>query len=280
MRRDVEGGAVGGVSKEVEVLKGNTRTGSMPGVIMENGSRNGSHTNHDRDQRPNRINGCSPGSDKGHDKGKGRPEPQQNMTPISPTMPNGLNSTFRDGSQQQNGRVFMPQDMLERMEQLPPEIAHVTYGYMPLSILLSRLAQKTHVGLTTTIMDLAQMPIPASTINGNSSQITTLDDNSAENIRKKDRFLKFLDNAHTELTKALIITNWSRRSEEVNKIIDLRNHLFNQKLCYENCLDQLGALKRNLLGARLPNPDLKTALEVLTTGKASWMPEVWFVLSI
>ncbi|KAE9381835.1 MED14-domain-containing protein [Stipitochalara longipes BDJ] len=249
----------------------------MPGVIMENG-RNGSHTNHDRDQRPNGVNGANYVPEKSQEKGKGRAEPQQNMTPISPTIPNGLNGNFMDASQQQNGLGdSIPQDLQERINQLPPEIAHITQGYLPLSRLLSRLAQKTHSDLSSTILELAQMQIPSSTVNGNTSHITTSDDTSPENLAKKLRMLKFAQDAHTEWTKALVITGWSRRAEDVSRTIDLKIHLDDQAQYYENAVYELGEVKKGLIHARLPNPDLPTALEVLTTGKASWMPDLGYI---
>jgi hypothetical protein len=158
------------------VLKGferqevDTKTESMPGVIMENGSRNGSHTNHDRDQRPNGVNGVDYGSEKLQEKGKGRAEPLQNMTPTSPTIPNGL-VTFKEGPHQNGGGSLNSPNMQERVNQLPPEIVHITENYQSLQSLLSRLAQKTHNDLTAKILELAQMPVPASAVNGNASHI-------------------------------------------------------------------------------------------------------------
>ena len=258
----------------MERLEGDSKLESMPGVIMENG-RNGSHTNHDRDQRLNGVNGANYAPEKSPEKGKGRAEPQQSMTPISPTIPNGVNGNFLDASQQQNGLGdSIPQDLQERINQLPPEIAHITQGYLPLSRLLSRLAQKTHSDLSSTILELAQMPVPSSAVNGNTSHITTSDDSSPENLTKKLRLVKFAQDAHTEWTKALVITGWSRRAEDVSRTIDLKIHLDDQAQYYENAVYELGEVKKGLIHARLPNPDLPTALEVLTTGKASWMPDV------
>lgn len=245
----------------------------MPGVIMENGSRNGSHTNHDRDQRPNGVNGASYGVEKVQDKGKGRAEPQGNMTPVSP-LPNGMNGNTMEESRHQNGGDMIPKDLKERLDQLPLEIAHITEGYIPLSGLLSRMAQKTHNDLNQTIMDLAQMPVPVSAVNGNSSHISTSDDNSADNHNKKMRLLKFAQDAHADWAKALVITMWSKRAAEVSKIIDLKIHLDGQNMFYENAVNELSEVKRSLINARLPNPDFKTAVEVLSTGKSSWMPEV------
>ena len=57
-------------------------------------------------------------------------------------------------------------------------------------------------------------------------------------------------------------------------MIDLRIHLEAQKKLYTDAIDSMAENKRALHNFRLPNPDFKTALEVLTTGKASWMPDV------
>jgi mediator of RNA polymerase II transcription subunit 14 len=248
----------------------------MPGVIMENGSRNGPHTNHDRDQRPNGVNGANHTSEKSMEKGKGRAEPQQNITPVSPTAPHGVNGGFmsrsRHGDEKQD---LIPGDIRARMDELPPEITHIVEGHLlSLNKLLSRVAQKTHNDLERTVLDLAQMPLPPSVANGAVSHLTPGEDNGKENVEKKAKLLKFAQDAHTELLKALVITNWSRRSADVAKLIDLKAHLDKEKFYYELAIHELFELKKSLGQARIPNPDLKTALEVLTTGKVSWMPDV------
>jgi mediator of RNA polymerase II transcription subunit 14 len=248
----------------------------MPGVIMENGSRNGSHTNHDRDPRSNGTNGGGYTSEKTHDRGKTRSEPQQNMTPTSPFAPNGLNGSFTGEGQRQGAseEKMIARETQQRSTELPEEIIHITQGYIGLKDLLCRMAQKTHSDLISTITELSQMPLPPSTMNGNGSHPTSVEDNSPENINKKVRLLQFLETAHDSWTKALVIAGWSRRAEEVSKIIDLHVHLNLQKQLYLNILGQMGNDKKELMAARLLNPDLKTALEVLTTGKVSWMPDV------
>jgi mediator of RNA polymerase II transcription subunit 14 len=271
---------VGGVSKGGERQERHPEGENMPGVIMENGSRNGSHTNHDRDQRPNGINGASHSLEKTQDKGKGRVEPQQNVTPTSPTIPNGLgiDGSVAEAVRHQDSSHAVSQDLQDRVGQLPPEILHITQGYMPLSNLISRLAQKTHNDLTDTIVQMAQMATPTSVVNGNASYTSPVDDTSIENINKKLRMLNFAQDAHTEWVKALVITEWSRKSEDVSKMIDLRVHIDTQKEFYDSAIHEMSVLKRGLLEARVPNPDLKTALQVLSTGKAPWMPEVCLIL--
>lgn len=262
------------MTKGLESLVGDQRQETMPGVIMENGGRSGAHTNHDRDQRPNGISITHHGSEKIQDKGKGREQPLQNMTPTSPILLNGLNGNMTEKILQNQGNYEIPKDIQNQISLLPPEIIHITQGYMSLKTLLARQSQKTHHNLLATINELAQMPGPASLANGNSAHSTSLDDNSSENINKKLRLLKFATDQHEAWTKTLVITGWSRRADDVSKIIDLKCHLDTQRQYYEEAIAHMSTLAKNLFHARLPNPDLKTAVEVLTTGKASWMPDV------
>jgi mediator of RNA polymerase II transcription subunit 14 len=193
-----------------------------------------------------------------------------------PVSSNGINGKAMEdaASHQVRGGDTILKDMSDRLSQLPPEIVHITQGYLPLSQLLTRLAQQTHNNLSSKIVELAQMPMPVSVVNGNSVHYTALDDNSADNIKKKKILLDFAQKAHADWTKALVLTSWSRKSEDVSRIIDLKVHLDKQRLFYDAAVHEMSEVKRNLAHARLPNPDLKTALEVLSTGKAAWMPEV------
>jgi mediator of RNA polymerase II transcription subunit 14 len=118
------------------------------------------------------------------------------------------------------------------------------------------------------------MPIPPSALNTNGSHMTSVDDNSSENLSKKLLLLNFAQETHADWVKALVITNWSRRSEDVSKTIDLKIYLDQQKAMYDMAIHEMSEVKRSLPYARVPNPDLKTALQVLSTGKAPWMPEV------
>jgi mediator of RNA polymerase II transcription subunit 14 len=264
----VEERTVEGVPKVEERQEGDPSP--MPGAIMDQGERSGLHTNHDRAVRPNGVNGGSLGSEKMPEKGKGH-EPQQKITPLSATVsdaPNGMGI----GSLHEHGPA--PSEVQDSMNRLPPEIVHITQGYVPLAKVISRLAQKTHHDVTAMIMDLARMQVPASAANGNASHTSSIDDNSAENINKKGRLLNFVQNTHSDWTKALVITSWSRNSEDVSKLIDLKVHLDQQKSLYDEALQTMSEVKRSLPYARVPNPDLRTAIQILSTGKSRWMPEV------
>jgi mediator of RNA polymerase II transcription subunit 14 len=248
---------------------------NMPGVIMES-SRNGAHTNHDRDTMMNGINVETTLMERHHDRGHGQEELQH---PLKQSITaNGLNGAPPEivSTKLENGIDRMPSDMEEHLQQLPPEIRHITEGFEPLSKLLTRLAQTTHNRLSAKILELASIHNPPAAVNGNGPHYSngTAGNNALEILQKKVNLLKFAEDTHADWTKALVITHWSRVSENVSKLIDLKLHIDSERNLYDTALYQMSEVKRNLMFARAPNPDLKTAVEVLSTGKASWMPDV------
>ncbi|KAK6088303.1 Mediator of RNA polymerase II transcription subunit 14 [Seiridium cupressi] len=165
-----------------------------------------------------------------------------------------------------------------RMNDLPDEIQHITQGYVPLGLLLSRLAQRSHNQLSAKILELAKMQVPAPAVNGNSSHaVSHPDDTSVENISKKASLLNFIQELHGRWTKALVIASWSRKAPTVSKLIDLMNYINMERQAFDDGLTYMANIKRDLTFARLPNPDLQTALQVLSTGNASWMPDFGYI---
>lgn len=162
--------------------------------------------------------------------------------------------------------------------QLPPEILHITQGYVPLSHLFSRLAQDTFNSLTDVVNELSEYG-PASTNNNSSnssSQVNGLSNGGPldGNSQKKLRILEFAQHRREQFIKALVLSQWSRQAEQVGKCIDLKVWLDTQRRTYNDAVGWVGELKRAVEHTKMPNPDLKTALEALSLGKASWLPDV------
>lgn len=246
----------------------------MPGVIMtEDGSRNGDLTNHDRDPGPNGTLGTSDAS-----------APGKMQALDSAKAPNMANGHGPGGGEAQHPAAT---DSLapvpakgSRMNDLPDEIVHIAEGYIPLSMLLSRLAQQTHNSIQDKVQQLARMQLPQpppSQVNGNSSPLAKDKeefDNSQESLSKKVNLLKAIQSIHGKWVKALVIANWSRESEMVTKLIDLKSQINEQLMQFDMRLDQVVDMRRNLIFARVPSPDLRTALQVLSCGNGDWMPDV------
>lgn len=163
-------------------------------------------------------------------------------------------------------------DQAKIMNTLPPEIAHITANYFPLPFILQRLAQRSHNDLQTKIEELSRIPIGQGVTNGNVPG--SGEDSSEENQNKKANLLTFVQEMHSQWVKALVMSEWGRKSEQVSKLIDLHAHIMEQIRKYEQMLDRMGNIKRNLYNARLPDPDIKTALQVLSTGEAPFFPDV------
>ncbi|KAI0890712.1 MED14-domain-containing protein [Annulohypoxylon maeteangense] len=236
----------------------------MPGVVMmENGVRPQLPTNHDRDHGQF-VNG----------NGSLAPHSNGGLAGAGTGGSNGVNS-MANGGEGAEGAILAQSQSASRMNDLPEEIRHITEGFVPLGTLLARLAQKTHNQLVDEIVALAKMPVSTPAMNGNSGHVSgAVDDNSPENINKKARLLNFAQERHTEWVKATVIARWSRNANNVSKLIDLSNLLHDQRMIYKNTIDVLANTKISLAHARLPNPDLRTALHVLSTGTAPWMPDL------
>lgn len=229
---------------------------------MEIGTQNGARTDHDRESKMNGINGV----------GMVKREPSPNKVKGGATpMTNGYDTPMEADAPKQAQAALNAPDQASKMDHLPPEIAHITQNFIGIPFLLQRLAQKSHNDLQTKIEELAKIPIPQGSLNGNAG---TTEDNSEENQNKKANLLNFIQDMHGKWVKALVISEWSRKAGQVSKLIDLNVHINEQLAKYDQGLDFMGHIKRGLYQARLPDPDLKTALQVLSTGQAPWFPEV------
>jgi mediator of RNA polymerase II transcription subunit 14 len=221
----------------------------LSAVKMDGVKQNGVRNNHDRDARVNGMNGTQLKSEM--EKGKGK-------EPADVSMINGGHATPMDGR-----TGSLPAAGITRMDELPDEIQHITQDIYPLSLLLTRLAQSTH-------NDLEQ-------IIGNLASISLTDEKKspdAVSLEKKKMLLEWAHSRHAKWVKTLVITEWSRKSEDVGKLIDLFNYLRIRLDSFGFLLDNMILLRRQLYTARSPSPDLKTALQILEDGEASFLPEV------
>ena len=152
--------------------------------------------------------------------------------------------------------------------QVPPEIFHVTEGFLPLSTLVERLAQDTRNGLDELVTKLADMEQSRSDGYGGGQSTSSV------NVQKKTLIWEFAQDRRAKFIKLLVLSQWGRQSEAVSKVIDINHWITTQKAYYKEAANWMGELKRILIPMKLPAPDLKTSLEALSKGKVSGMPEV------
>ena len=190
------------------------------------------------------------------------------MNGISPTPPSSSQHLDSSAIEQLAG-------------QLPPEIEQITFGYTPFHLLISRLVQETFNGLAEVIKDMSEIAVPPAAQHTPSTHLNQFADRNREasgaNVDKKLRILHFTSDRRAQFIKILVLLRWARQADAVSKVIDL-NVWINRRLQeYKDCISWMGELKRMLGPLRDPNPDTKTALEVLSLGKASWLPDLGYL---
>jgi mediator of RNA polymerase II transcription subunit 14 len=170
----------------------------------------------------------------------------------------------------------------DQFSELPPEIAHIASElYHPLSTLLLRISQETYNDLGETLQSMAELPVVQQT-NGalpNGSGIhRNGQENEETNRRKKLLLMKFAQDNRAKFIKLLVLTEWGKKAAgDVSKLIDLFSWAKEQKQYMDFVDIQIERMKIYSNVAAEPNPDITTALEILSTGKAPWMPTLGYI---
>ncbi|OCK78559.1 MED14-domain-containing protein [Lepidopterella palustris CBS 459.81] len=166
---------------------------------------------------------------------------------------------------------------------LPPEIRHITETFIPFSTLLTRVAQECFNGLSDVLTQMAELPVPQQPVSsltngiGSHGMANGSGNMSENNVQKKLKLMHFADEHRNRFIKLLVLSMWGRHGTDMSKIIDVVSWLREQEACYADAAYWLGQIKLEMAAARIPHPDIKTALEVLSTGKAPWMPDLGYI---
>lgn len=173
-----------------------------------------------------------------------------------------------------NGSQQQPRKTDSAMAQSPPELFHITQGFFPFGQLVNRAVQRCWNELSDLIKELGEIQAPAQQPQHPFPNGKSAASQSDANVQKKLRLLEFAQAKRTEFIKLLVLSQWSRQAHEVSKLIDLQGFIRTRHMAYNAAIQQVADMKRDLVRAQIPNPDLHTALEVLTTGRVSSMPNV------
>lgn len=130
-----------------------------------------------------------------------------------------------------------------------PRLPKIAQGFVPLSLLIRRLVQDSFNEL--------QLMMDSITSAGMSSE------------EKKTRILKYATVMRKQFIKMLVLVKWANDAGAVSDVIDLKAWLDGQHRVFDNVVFVLCEIRRQLGLARIPNPDLETAIEVLSTGAPS-----------
>lgn len=176
-----------------------------------------------------------------------------------------------------NGALQHTRNMADKGGELvsaaPFELPHITQGFFPFGTLVNRSVQQCWIELSELITELSAIEVLPSNGKPGGNQ-------SPENLLKKARILEFAHDKRAEFIKLLVLSQWSRSAPDVSRLIDIQNFIRTRHQAYDSALQFVGEVKRDLVRAQVANPDLKTALEVLSKGRVSSLPTVSFIISL
>ena len=155
---------------------------------------------------------------------------------------------------------------------VPYELPHITQGFFPFSMLVNRAVQQCYNEISELVTELAAIqvsPESSTQINGKLPS-----NQSAENVHKKMRILDFAHLKRAEFIKLLVLSQWSRQAAEVSNLIDISAFIRSRHHAFSTAVQSIGEMKQDLVRAQVANPDLKTALEVLSKGRVGALPHV------
>ncbi|KAI9850326.1 MAG: mediator complex subunit [Thelocarpon superellum] len=252
-----------GLRPHGDVLALDEATDEMPGMRVENGAARDDDGAQDPTHRPH-----SPKSSLIPNGFMPKTESPQLAKPVA----NGrhVNANEEGVIEGADGTFAVAKD--------PPYIERVDGGeYKDLAELTVRLVQETLNELKEVIHALADMSAPHATHQSGLHDAHALVNGNAAaqvSVQKKTRLMDFVQHRRAQFIKLLVLASWSRSTEDVRKAIDLLQWLRTQAYLHDEASLELGRLKLSMGPAKLPNPDLATALEVLSTGTASWLPDL------
>lgn len=144
--------------------------------------------------------------------------------------------------------------LLNGLKKMPPEIEEVAREYfVGLGTLIGRSAKDSWNQLSGLVDSLAT-----------SSSTEEVLNEENKNLNKKDRLLNFAKDQKDIFIKLLVLLHWSKDVEGVSKVIDLNRWLRDRISRYGEVATDIARMKRYLAFIQIPNPDLKTAAEVLS----------------
>ncbi|KAM3417794.1 Mediator of RNA polymerase II transcription subunit 14 [Cercospora zeina] len=242
----------------------------MPGRLMTNeqGAVGSQDLKKDRSQA--QIGNLSQKRDLAQMQGAAHTNGNATGHPSAP-LPNGLPAQ-KEPLPTTNGRSNGASAAISRLPTPPPldQSWRTSDSNRPFGVLLARQAQLCFGELGATLDKMNDMPVPQpAATNG---ALTQTNDSSQESQARKRLLMTFAQDHRDRFIKALILSDWARNEKETAKLVDLKTWLLSQMTAQDNAMHFIGITKHDVARAKMPNPNIEGAMELLASGKA---PSKW-----
>jgi mediator of RNA polymerase II transcription subunit 14 len=203
--------------------------------------------------------------------------PQKSSIPFSDRDQGHVNGQSSDAPLR---HPTVPHTAISYTEQAPLEILQLISkdSYLPLAALVSRAAQACWNSLSVLLEQLTAIHV--SDHNGESTKSLPsgqANNQSKANLEKKEKLLLFANDQKADFIKLLVLLQWSRDVDDVSKTISINYWLMTRRQAYWDAIASLVLIKQDSAGFQVPNPDLKTAAEILARGRAIDIPTLGYI---
>lgn len=145
--------------------------------------------------------------------------------------------------------------------------------------LIDRLAQSCFEDLRITLDKMTEIPADSDDVqtNGALSPTSPSTDSSPASLSKKRTFMEFAKDQRDRFIKTLVLSDWARNSEEMNRLVDIKVMFDHRSRMQRHAIDFIGHVKHDVNRIKIPNPNIDLAMELLATGKASKPPHLGYI---
>ncbi|KAK3720644.1 mediator complex subunit [Vermiconidia calcicola] len=146
-----------------------------------------------------------------------------------------------------------------------------------LGLLMERVAQQCYFELNGCLTSMSQIPLESQQQQTNGVVSHTGQDTSEASMKKKRLLMEFANTQRDRFIKTLVLADWCRNEEEKARLVDVKVWQDKQRGAYAQAAQAIANTKLNMIGVKTPNPNIEGAMEVLATGKASWVPHLGYI---
>ncbi|CAK4034880.1 Mediator of RNA polymerase II transcription subunit 14 [Lecanosticta acicola] len=143
--------------------------------------------------------------------------------------------------------------------------------------LIERLSQQCFADLDTTLTAMAETPVTQQ--NGQPNGVTpSTHDSDSTSLDKKRKFMQFAQGQRDRFIKTLVLTDWAQNAgDDMAKLVDLKVWQEKQATAQRQAIQFIGITKNDIRSAKMPNPNIEGALELLATGKTTRVPDLGYL---
>ena len=102
-------------------------------------------------------------------------------------------------------------------------------------------------------------------------------DTSESSLKKKRYFMDWASTQRERFIKTLVLADWSKNEEDISRLLDVKVWQEKQNSAHRDSTRSIANVKNHMIAAKMPNPNIEGAMEVLATGKASWIPDMGYI---